>query len=191
MFQKVYGGGHQKAHRGCEAPPYEPECCPCEPCSPCEPACPPKTRASDAIIIESHEVERCFSLKSFGCSPKTIYANQHCFMLRIRKRGSCTVITTVEPVRALPEGDVCFSWCNLWDDLGEGYYEADLFTDGKNCNTLLFKVRHCDIMVHSTTPIINEACPIDPAPCCGTNPQLDDEPPVETGCADECAVCED
>ena len=50
-FRLVHGGQPELAHRGCEAPPYEPECAPCNPCNPCEPKCPPKTRAADAIII--------------------------------------------------------------------------------------------------------------------------------------------
>lgn len=191
MFQKILGGPRVKAHKGCEAEPYIVEECPCEPCSPCEPKCPTKTRAADAIIVQPNEVERCFSLHTFGCKGSTVYANQHCFMLRLRKRGSCTVITSVEPVRALPNGDVCFSWCNLWLDLGSGYYEADLYVDGKNCNTLLFRVRDCDMVVSNTSPVINEACPITPTPCCGTNPQIDDEPPVVVTCAESCDPCEE
>lgn len=190
MFHKIYGGGRKNAHPGCEAPKYEPECCPVEVCNPCGETCPPKTRASEAIILEANEVERCFPLTSFGCPANPIYANQHCFSMEIRKRGSCTLLTTLLPVRALPTGEVCFAWGGVWDEVSAGYYEADLYIDGKNCNTLLFKLRECSIMVHSSTPIIDITCPIPDPECCGSTPQIDDTPPVPAECDSTCDECE-
>ena len=190
-MQFVQVGGPGMRTLPCEAPPYNPECAPCAPCNPCEPKCPPKTRAADAITIQRNEVERCFNLTSFGCKPETIYANQHCFMLKVRKRGTCFNVAVLDPVRALPEGAVCFSWGRLWTDLGQGYYEADLYTDGQNCNTLLFYVRGCDVLVHDSVPVIDEPCPIDATPCCGTTPQIDEVTAAPASCEDECSTCEE
>ena len=190
-FRLVHGGQPELAHRGCEAPPYEPECAPCNPCNPCEPKCPPKTRAADAIIIERNEVERCFTLTDFGCKPNPLYANQHCFMLKIRKRGSCFNQAVLDPVRATMDGAVCFAWSTLWTNLGNGYYEADLFTDGRNCNTLLFYVRGCDVFISSSTPVIDDGCHPVCEPCCGTVPQIDDEPAPPVTCETECDTCEE
>lgn len=98
----------------------------------------------------------------------------------------------LDPVRALPNGDVCFAWSDLWANLGTGYYEADLFTDGRNCNTLLFYVRDCAISVSSSSPVIDDGCATACEPCCGTVPQIDDEiAPSNESCEDECNACEE
>jgi hypothetical protein len=180
---------------GCHLPPPVFECEPvCNPCDPCESTCDPKTRARDSVAVLQTEVERCVSLLGRGCNAKQLPGFLHCIAMKVRRKGLCTVITEEIPRKALHDGSICFSWSNKFRDLQPGYYEGDIYLDGKSCITWPFHIPPCGGSV-TTESITEEEMPCDimgcgEPPCCvGEVPPLEVEPSVNPDV--ECDPCGD
>lgn len=161
----------------------------CPPChNPCEPKCPPKVRVSEAVCLSDEEYERCFSLHQYvGCEPVQIPAHIYCIALKVRKRGLCRVLTEECPVRADRDGNACFVWSDCFRALEAGYYEADLYINGKSCYTWLFRKRKCWAAMKT------QSVDLDTPPCeapehccvgCVPTPDIETEPPL--GNCEEC-----
>lgn len=168
----------------CYAPPLPPtcyeECTPCD--NPCEPKCPPKVRAHEAICLTDGEWERCFSLfQMVGCEPTRVPAFVYCIELKVRRQGSCRVLSCECPIRADAKGNACFQWSDKFRELPAGYYEADLYINNKTCFTLLFRKQSCWAVMKP------ETVEYDPLPCdgperccvgCVPAPDFDNPPPL-------------
>lgn len=160
---------------------------PCTPCeNPCEPKCPPKVRAKDAICLSDEEYERCFSLHRFvGCAPTQVPAFVYCIALKVRRQGMCRVLTEECPVRADAHGNACFVWSDKFRDLPAGYYEADLYLNGKSCFTLLFRKRDCWATAKTESVRTAEQPCSPPEHCCvGCTPQPDFDDDTRLGDCD-------
>lgn len=161
----------------------------CNPCaSPCEEVCKPKTRIQDAICLSDNEYERCFSLHQYvGCEPVQVPATLYCIELQVRKRGACRVLTRECPIRADIYGNACFVWSCEFRDLPAGYYEADLFLNGKSCFTWLFRKRGCWANMKTESVELEQPDCSAPAQCCnGCVPTPDIETTTPMGDCEEC-----
>lgn len=174
----------------CYAPPPDFSCVDtCNPChNPCEPKCPPKVRAKDALCLTDDEWERCFSLYQYvGCSPVQVPAFIYCIEMRIRKQGLCRVLTKECPTRADVKGNACFIWSDDFRKLPAGYYEGDVYINGKNCFTLLFRKRGCWTNMKTESVELDDLPCEAPERCCGgcvPQPDFDNTPVV--GDCEEC-----
>lgn len=174
----------------CLLPPPDFSCVDtCNPCEdPCEPKCPPRVRAKDAVCLDDNEWERCFSLyQHVGCEPVRIPAFVYCIALRVRRQGLCRVLTEECPIRADAYGNACFQWSKTFRELPAGYYEADLYVNGKSCYTWLFNKRSCWAGME-TKSVAHEDFPCEPpAHCCvGCVPHPDFETELPKGDCEEC-----
>ena len=175
----------------CYAPPPQFSCADdCNPCyDPCEPKCPPKVRAHEAICLAEGEWERCFSLhRMVGCEPTRVPAFVYCIELKVRRQGSCRVLTCECPIRADKLGNACFQWSDKFRELGPGYYEADLYVNGKSCFALLLRKRECWAAAKSESVEFEPLECDGPESCCvGCVPTPDfDNPPPLGDCSGGC-----
>lgn len=124
---------------GSEPPKWEEveRCCPT---SDCGERCPPKTRARDAIHIDRKQVEACFLFSASECGGKPLPLVRTWVSLEIRKKGFCKVLTCLPPTRMREDGALCFTWTDEFRKLPQGYYEGDLYIDGRLRMTLLFYI---------------------------------------------------
>lgn len=172
--------------QGCELPPPE-ILTSLAPCDPCEPKCPPKTRARDAETIYQEEVERCFIIRGWQCGAEQIPAHFHCVAMKIRRKGHCRELIKLAPYRATPDGAACFAWPMEFLNLESGYYEGDLYIDGKTCATVLLYLPPCRYVITSEEAIVKSAeCEI-PAHCSVGEvpmPHIEIDPPADADCGD-------
>ena len=179
--------------------------CPDRTCdSTCAPecACPPKTKAKYSEAIGENERSRCVSLRGRGCSPVKLPMFMHCIEMKVRRKGSCSVLTTEVPYKAKYDGSACFNWSNRFKRLEDGYYEGDVYINGKSCYTWPFHIRGCYVqMVTESTEHLQPSCsdvqcttecgcaPAG-APLCCEKPTLDIEP-VLTSDNQNCSECDE
>lgn len=185
--------------KGCHLEPPEFDCAPtCEPCSPCGDVCKPKTRARDSVAIEYREGQRCVSLRGRGCKPSALPAFMHKIEMKVRRKGSCSVITTEIPYKAKYDGSICFNWSNRFKSLPDGYYEGDVYINCVTCYTWAFHIRGCYVTLETDdTQTLPYQCGDDDCGhkehtcggcgCCGTKPPI--EPEVDTTIAKGCEEC--
>lgn len=107
-----------------DAPPLPCNCA-------CPTTCPPKVRLKDYIRITPNTSETCFLIGG-ECGADLLEPTQHCFIGYLRKRGECTAVATLQPVRATIDGKVCFAWNKKFWECGDGKYELDIAIDS-NC----------------------------------------------------------
>lgn len=185
-----YDFRNDDVYDGCYAPKPDFGCAPvCNPCdNPCEEKCPPKTRVQDAVCLSDEEVERCFSLYQYvGCEIKQLPAFIYCIALKVRKRGQCRVLTEECPIRADNNGNACFVWSDTFRNLDAGYYEADLYVNGKSCYTWLFRKRGCWATMETESIELEQPSCCPPNCCCvGCVPELDIETEEPLGNCEEC-----
>ena len=192
--------GTHDAPLGChdEPPVFE---CPERSCVPCDTECgekcPPKTRARDSEAIRENEHSRCVSLKGRGCQPKQLPAFMHCIEMRIRKKGSCKVLTTEIPYKATYTGEACFNWSNRFKRLEDGYYEGDIYINGKSCISWAFHIHACYVTMETTDiEYLHEPCSdVECASSCGCSKQCTcSKPPLEIEIGEavpNCGGCEE
>lgn len=162
--------GDEERVPDCMLPPPDFGCVDtCQPCdNPCEDKCPPKVRAKDAVCLSDDEYQRCFSIyQRIGCEPVRVPAFIYCIELRVRRQGLCRVLTKECPIRADNQGNACFVWTDKFRDLPAGYYEADLYINGKSCFTWLFRKRRCWAKMNTESVSLQELPCEAPSTCCG------------------------
>ena len=187
--------GTHDAPMGChDEPPVfehvERECAPCQ--TECGTSCPPKTKARNSEAIQKDEHSRCVSLKGRGCSPKQLPAFMHCIEMRIRKKGSCSVITTEIPYKATYTGAACFNWSKRFKALPDGYYEGDLYINGKSCYSWAFHIHACYIKMETeSVEYLQDDCSgLECAGSCGcVNDCRCSKPPLEIENGEVTADC--
>lgn len=164
-----------------EAPKYEERCC-IDQCNPCgEKKCPPKTCASEAIKIESGEVERCFTLRQMGCNGRPIPAIRTCVRMDVRRKGFCTVLLKLFPYRSDHNNGICFSWGPHFNSLPSGYYECDVYINEECCTHILLYKPYCNFIVESSDVVTEDCnceCGVNNCNCnttCCSIPQIDEE----------------
>ena len=153
MTSKVLFGKAKQSDAACLLPPPEFSChqhCDCEPS--CEPQlCKPKTHARQSVIVPRDEVSRCIVLRNTGCKPKDLPAHMYCIEMKVRKKGACAVLSVERPYKATYTGAACFNWTKHFTRLPAGYYEADVFIDGKCCYTWAFHKEHCSVVADTVS----------------------------------------
>lgn len=154
--------GRVQPRIGCDfSEPPEFECRDME-CIPCDDnacgTCPPKTRAKDSEAIGLNECSRCVSLRGRGCSPRQLPAFMHCIELQVRRKGTCKVITKEVPYKATYEGAACFNWSKRFKALADGYYEADVYINGKSCYTWAFHIEGCYVQMDTVSTEEDTRC---------------------------------
>lgn len=165
--------GKENLPQGCELP--APKIFTTQPnCDPCAPRCRPKTRARDAFTIYDDERERCFVLSGWGCERPKIPLHFHCVLMVIRAKGYCEELMEITPYRATADGAACFAWPPEFLNLPSGYYEGDIYMDGKTCATVLLYLPPCrHIVTADEFYTITEPCePCEPCEV-GEVPQPD------------------
>lgn len=199
VLHRVSTGTHD-APAGCHHQPPEFECV--ERVSHCEPeecgSCPPKTKARHSEAIGYMEGQRCVSLRGRGCAPKQLPMFMHCIEMRVRLKGSCKVITREIPYKATYTGAACFNWSKRFKALPNGYYEGDIYINGKSCVSWPFHIQDCyyEVGTESVTDLQDDCHAVECATACGrchqtacqcSKPPLEVE--IETVRAD-CGGCE-
>ena len=166
----------------CAVPPPVYECAPRSFCEPEVLCCPAKTKAKDALRVYNDEVERCFSLNGNGCGRTPIPMTSVCIELRVRLRGACRDLVVQTPRSLNVAGDVCFRWTQEFLQLPEGYYEGDIYVNGKTCHTVGFYLPPCAGRPTSTS-VDYAACEVQDPSCC-TSLEVDqmNVPPVNQEC---------
>ena len=186
MTSKVLYGKTKPIEDACLLPPPDFSCnqrCDCEPS--CEPQlCKPKTHARQSVIMPSGEVGRCIVLRNMGCKPKDLPAHMHCIEMKVRKKGTCAIVTVERPYKATYTGAACFNWTNQFIRLPVGYYEADVFIDGRCCYTWAFHKEHSTVALDTVSSNIYEE-----RHSCGCETPLEIEASYEqeTTCGGGCA----
>ena len=182
--------GPELNRRECSLEPPEFECADtCTPCEDeCEDTCAVKTRARDSVALQEAEGNRCFSLHGRGCNPKQLPAFMHCIAMKVRRKGSCKVLTTEVPYKAKYDGSVCFNWTKRFKSLPDGYYEGDVYINGKTCYTWPFHIQGCymSMQTEDIGTCEDHKTPCD-IPCGCATPPL--EPEIDTTEADGCEEC--
>jgi hypothetical protein len=165
------------------APPYV--CPPPLPCIPSPKCCPPIVSVRNYIIVPSDEYERCLVISSTKCKTSAKLKN-HCIELRLRKRGCCTVVAVERPYRLTPVGAVCFKWSIALKSLPPGYYEIDIFMDGKPCGLMGMHIPSCNTVL-VTMEVLTETECNTASSCCPL--EVNQEPVILPDILADCVDC--
>lgn len=154
----------------------------CDPCDPCSDKVPPRTLAKDSICISPSERERCFRMSARQCDGSlTQYpAFLDCIQMRVRRKQLSRVVSVEEPIRATASGDMCYTWSCHFLALGPGYYEGDVYFNGKYSHTIGLHKNAASIVSHAAESVEAQPSCEEPqcGPCCGTVPQVEEEAPT-------------
>ena len=112
--------------------------------------------------------------------------------------GSCKVITREIPYKATYTGAACFNWSKRFKVLPNGYYEGDIYINGKSCVSWPFHIQDCyyEVGTESVTDLQDDCHAVECTTACGrchqtacqcSKPPLEVE--IETVRAD-CGGCE-
>lgn len=195
MSTIAYGGCREEIKDNCLLPP--PDLCGCEPVCEEECHCGPhqvKTHARDAIVMKRNEVERWFSLTEWGCRGHPIPAVINCIELVLRRKGSCKDLCSLTPIRATADANVQFRWPKWFISEKHGYYEGDIYINGREQHTVLLKLPKNQAQVDDTgfeiSPFVCGDCCSTGYPDCVAVPDGQPAPSLSGSCTTpECESC--
>jgi hypothetical protein len=161
----------------------------CEPvCQPCVPCCPAKVEKRNYVNVKPDIGRTWFTVGADLCSGDVVDGATSCIELRVRARGECYVQLVLNPTAARLDGSFCVDWPLSFWRLGDGWYEADVYVNGRTCLTVGLHVRQCHQYLQMVKHTTGLACGNIAAAECALPIEDDCTPFNPVGrCDDACA----
>jgi len=166
----------------------------CEPLVECCQIAPCKTRLRDAINMSPREVEHSFSFSEIGCGGAQIPVVVNRIGMVLRRRGNCTQIACLAPIRTTIDGYVVFRWPDVFLACSPGQFEGDVSINGTEVGSVLLIKPDQSVVVGDEGGAETEfGCPSCGCSDCGCAPCGDyaeaDGVPAESQSCGGCSSC--